>query len=49
MRQDVQNLFGEKTKEELLELISEIADAVDFAEDVDVILEIQEMLGQEEH
>ena len=49
MRKDIKKLFGDKTKEELLELLSEIADDLDNAEDTDVILWLQEKLGQEPH
>ncbi len=49
MREDIQKLFGDKTKEELLEIISEVADAVDTAEEPEVILSIQEFLGQKPH
>ena len=49
IREDIQEKFGNCTKEELLELLSAIADDVDFAEDPEVILGIQERLGQEPH
>lgn len=49
VRDDIREKFGESTKEELLEVLSKIADDVDLAEDPEVILTIQERLGQDRH
>jgi len=49
IREDIKVMFEEAPRSELLQKLSEIADAVDYAEDVDVILDIQKMLGQKPH
>lgn len=49
MRNDIQKEFGHLKKEQLLAVLSLIADLVDFAEDPNVIQNIQKLLKQEEH
>lgn len=50
IRADIQKLFGNQSKDELLQILNKIADYVDTSsEDPAVILNIQELLGQKKH